>query len=214
MHTRSTICVRHALSALALGLGLALGASGAMAAGAAGAATNTDIETRYRIDVERCNTGQTNQDKATCLREAGAARDEARRSRLTNANESYRQNETARCQALPVEQRDECMLQMSGQNTTTQGSVGAGGVLRETTIEVPGTPVPAPAPGVVPGTTTPVPPALPAPALTPNPPPVVPAPSLTPNAPAAPVAPVAPAAPTSPAAPATTAPVPGTGLTK
>ena len=146
MHTRSTIFARHArhaLSALALGLGLGLGAA-AVHAASSSPVTEADIESRYRLDVERCNTGQTNQDKATCMREAGAARDEARRNRLTNANESYRQNETARCQALPIGERDECMLQMSGQNTTTRGSVGGGGVLRETTIEVPGTPTPAP----------------------------------------------------------------------
>lgn len=224
MHTRSTIFsrhARHAFSALALGLGLGLGAPAAFAA-SAGPVTEADIESRYRLDVERCNTGQTNQDKPTCMREAGAARDEARRNRLTNANESYRQNETARCQALPIGERDECMLQMSGQNTTTQGSVGAGGVLRETTIEVPGTPTPAPAPGLVPGTTSPVPPALPAPGLTPNPPPVVPAPSLAPTAPATPAAPVSPATPVAPMSPATpvsptapaATPAPGTGVMK
>jgi hypothetical protein len=190
---------------MAIGLGLSLSTAAAWAASAS-TPTNADIEARYRLDVERCNTGQTNQDKATCLREAGAARDEARRNRLTNANESYQQNETARCQALPADQREDCMLQMSGQNTTTQGSVGAGGILRETTIEVPGTP--APAGGVVPGATSPAPSALPAPGLTPNPPPAVPAPSLTPTAP------VTPTTPASPTTPATTVPVPGTGLTQ
>jgi hypothetical protein len=208
MHTRSTSVARHALSALALGLGLGLSASAAMAANASTAPNaNSDIETRYRIDVERCNAGQTNQDKATCLREAGAARDEARRNRLTNGNQSYSQNETARCQALPMDQREDCMLQMSGKNTTTQGSVGAGGVLRETTIVVPGTP--APATGTVPGTTAPVPSAVPSTGLTPNAPTTVPSPSLSPTTPATPM-PTSPATPNTPA----TAPVPGTGLMK
>jgi hypothetical protein len=211
MHTRSTSAARHAISALALGLGLGLSAFAAMAANASTAANaNSDIETRYRIDVERCNAGQTNQDKATCLREAGAARDEARRNRLNNGNQSYSQNETARCQALPTDQRDECLLQMSGKDTTTQGSVGAGGVLRETTIVVPGTP--APAAGTVPGTTSPVPSAVPSPGLTPNAPATVPNPSLSPTTPATPM-PMSPATPASPNAPAT-APVPGTGLMK
>src|SRR3546814_13124526 len=80
----------------------------------------------------------------TCLREAGAARDESRRHRLINGNESYQQNQTSRCQALPVAERGDCMLQMSGQDTKVEGSVGAGGVLRETTITIPGTPTPAP----------------------------------------------------------------------
>src|SRR3546814_9681921 len=107
----------------------------------------------------------TNQDKATCWREAGAAREESRRHRLSNGNESYQQNQTSRCQALPVAERGDCMLQMSGQDTKVEGSVGAGGVLRETTITIPGTPTPAP--GAAPVT--------PAPGLTPNPPATVPA---------------------------------------
>ncbi len=178
MLTRSTFLPR--LLASASLIGICLAAPVAMGAGTgAKAQSSADIESRYRLDVERCNTGQTNQDKATCLREAGAARDEARRSRLNNGNESYQQNQTARCQALPVAERNDCMLQMSGQNTNVEGSIGAGGVLRETTITIPGTPTPAP--GAAPVT--------PAPGLTPNPPPVTPAPSLTPAVPSAPAAP-------------------------
>ncbi|HEY9573258.1 MAG TPA: hypothetical protein VIR76_09060 [Pusillimonas sp.] len=173
MLTRSTFLPR--LLASASLLGICLLAPLAMAQGS-GAKTSSDIEARYKLDVERCNTGQTNQDKATCLREAGAARDESRRHRLINGNESYQQNQTSRCQALPVAERGDCMLQMSGQDTKVEGSVGAGGVLRETTITIPGTPTPAP--GAAPVT--------PAPGLTPNPPATVPAPSLAPTAPAVP----------------------------
>src|SRR3546814_8396081 len=77
MLTRSTFLPR--LLASASLLGICLLAPLAMAQGS-GAKTSSDIEARYKLDVERCNTGQTNQDKATCLREAGAARDESRRS--------------------------------------------------------------------------------------------------------------------------------------
>ena len=165
-------------------IGVCLAAPIAMGAGTgANAQPGTDIEARYRLDVERCNTGQTNQDKATCLREAGAARDEARRNRLNNGNQSYQQNQTSRCQSLPEGERNDCMLQMSGQNTRTEGSIGAGGVLRETTITIPGTP--APAAGAAPVT--------PAPGLTPNPPPVTPAPTLAPTTPAVPGTSVTPA---------------------
>ncbi len=167
MHTRSTILSSRLLAACALGACLI--SPLAIAASPGPAMSATDIEARYKTDVARCNAGQTNQDKATCLREAGAAREEANRNRLNNGNpQVYDANQKARCDALPVEQRDECMLQMSGVGTTTQGSIGGGGVLRETTITTTGTP--APAPGTAPG-------------LTPNPPAVVPAPSLTPVAP-------------------------------
>jgi hypothetical protein len=182
MLTRSTFLPRP-LACTSL-VGMCLAAAIAMGAGTgANAQSSTDIEARYKLDVERCNTGQTNQDKATCLREAGAARDESRRNRLNNANESYQQNQTSRCQSLPVAERNDCMLQMSGQDTRTEGSVGAGGVLRETTITIPGTP--APAAGAVPVT--------PAPGLTPNPPPATPAPTLAPAAPAVPGTTVTPA---------------------
>ncbi|NYT83087.1 hypothetical protein H0A70_16490 [Alcaligenaceae bacterium] len=96
-----------------------------------------DPQAQYRLDRERCNTGQTNQDKATCLREAGAALEEARRNRLMRGDASYTSNQTARCESLPAAQREDCRIQMSGQNTRTEGSVAGGGVLRETTITIP-----------------------------------------------------------------------------
>ena len=139
MHTQSTSFSRMKLTAWCVAALLA--APVAMAAGAGvPAKDNSDIEARYQADVARCNTGQTNQDKTTCLREAGAARDEARHHRLSSNNQAYDQNQVQRCQALPAGDRDECMLQMSGQNTLTKGSVGSGGVLRETTITTPAAP--------------------------------------------------------------------------
>lgn len=174
MHTRPILLPFRMLIACALGACLA--APLAMAAGSGAALNTNDIEARYKADIERCKAGQTNQDKPTCIREAGAAREEANRNRLSNNGnpQTYDMNEKARCQALPTAERNDCMLQMSGQNTSTQGSVGGGGVLRETTITTTGTPVPAP--GAAPVT--------PAPGLTSSPPAVVPAPSLTPVPPA------------------------------
>lgn len=161
MHTRPTFLTRQLLAACALGACLATPAVYAAGNGAAQA----DIEARYKLDVQRCNAGQTNQDKATCLQEAGAARDEANRHRLINGNPSYEQNQTQRCNGLPSGAREDCLLQMSGQNTatqstTTQGSISSGGVLRETTITMPASPTTSPQPTVP--ATTPMP-AIPAP---------------------------------------------------
>ncbi|HUH59830.1 MAG TPA: hypothetical protein VL001_07100 [Candidimonas sp.] len=64
--------------------------------------SNDEIQARYLADVERCQAGLTNQDKPTCLQEAGAARDEAKRNRLGNGNQAFDANATARCEALPV----------------------------------------------------------------------------------------------------------------
>ena len=119
-----------------------------------------DYEARYQQDVARCKAGQTNQDLRTCLQEAGAARDEARRNRLGDGSAAFEDNQKKRCMALPVAEQEDCLIQMSGQNTTTRGSIGGGGVLRETVIPIPGTPMPAPAPTPAPGTimpATPVP---------------------------------------------------------
>lgn len=153
--------------------------------------SNDEIQARYLADVERCQAGLTNQDKPTCLQEAGAARDEAKRNRLGNGNQAFDANATARCEALPVAEREECLLQMSGVGTATKGSVGSGGVLRETEITVQGAAeVQQPAQG-----------------LAPVPPPIAPAPSLVPGTPT-------PAPPLQPAQPVPVAPVPGTGLTQ
>lgn len=136
MKHRSATQRRQVLAIFALSAGLF--SAGAFAANGSG--SNADIEAKYRQDIERCNAGQTNQDIATCKREAGAALQEARRKRLlTHRDESLQSNSTARCQALPSGDRDDCMLQMSqNSNTTIQGSVAGGGILRTTTITIPG----------------------------------------------------------------------------
>ncbi|AIT28342.1 putative exported protein [Bordetella holmesii 30539] len=96
----------------------------------------------YKREVARCNAGMSAQDRKTCLREAGAARDEAKRNRLSTGSTSHEQNRTRRCDALPALQRQDCITQMTDPaNTTTRGSVDGGGVMRETVIPVPaGTP--------------------------------------------------------------------------
>lgn len=124
----------------------------ALAAGTAKPAANADAQAQYQKDVARCKSGDTNQDRATCMREAGAALNEARHNRLVEPGAAYAPDATKRCKALPAAQQQDCLTQMSGQNTTTQGSVGSGGILRETVIPVvpaptsPLTPVPTPTP--------------------------------------------------------------------
>lgn len=110
--------------------------------------TAASIQAQYQQDVQRCNAGQTSQSKATCLQEAGAARDEAQRNQLdNNQSANYGANATDRCTKLPQPQRENCLLQMRSP-TKTQGSVEGGGVLRETVIQVPpGTPGSTTVPG-------------------------------------------------------------------
>jgi len=150
MQIHTTIFRRRALTLCATGA--LLFSPLAFAAGPAAAGAQTDASAQYKADVARCKSGQTNQDEATCLREAGAALEEARRNRLSNnaAPGSYRQNALDRCNALPAGQREDCLTQMSGSDTTVKGSVGGGGVLRETTITIPGS-VSGSAPGAASG---------------------------------------------------------------
>lgn len=125
------------------------GLAGVSAARAADASTATSIQSQYEYDVQRCNSGQTNQSKAVCLQEAGAAREEAERKRLDNGQSAnYRNNAVDRCTKLPQPQREDCLLQMRSP-TKVEGSIESGGVLRETVIQVP-----APQPATVPGSST------------------------------------------------------------
>ncbi|KRC86196.1 hypothetical protein ASE30_04410 [Achromobacter sp. Root83] len=146
------------------GLMLIAGAAHAADAGTSGTGTP---QSRYQQDVAACKSGATGQPLQTCLREAGAAREESRRQNLNEASpEQRQQNILARCNRLPEAQRQNCVTQMTAP-TNVRGSVRGGGVLRETVIQVPADSMPpaATAPGMAP-----VPPASTAPGMAPMPP--------------------------------------------
>ena len=111
---------------------------------AADAAAQTGAKSTYQKERADCDAGRTAEDRATCLKEAGAAQDERKRNRLDN-NGSARQNAIERCNALPAKDKPDCMARIEGpsapnQKTTTSGSVAGGGVLRETTTTTQGPP--------------------------------------------------------------------------
>jgi hypothetical protein len=108
---------------------------------------DTDAQARYERERAACMAGQsTNEDRATCLKEAGAALAEARKGNLDNGNGQLRKNAKDRCNALAGDERADCIARMNGEGTVS-GSVGGGGVLREKRTIVPGTPAAQPAPG-------------------------------------------------------------------
>lgn len=121
-----------AIFAIASGLGATY--AGAQTLSAA------EAQERYRADVERCRSGVATQDQRTCMREAGAALEEARRNRLVTGTPSFDQNQRARCERLSGAQRDDCLQLMSDTGATVHGSVEGGGILRETTITIPADP--------------------------------------------------------------------------
>ncbi|MBP7565582.1 MAG: hypothetical protein KA795_06210 [Burkholderiaceae bacterium] len=131
-------------------VGLSIG--GALAAGGS---DNANAQERYRQEAAACNAGQSAQDRATCMQEAGAALDEARRGRLDQSSvaaSTRTGNAVARCEVFTGEELSACRARALGTApaegaTITRGSVEGGGVIRET-IQV--YEVPAGTPGSVP----------------------------------------------------------------
>lgn len=97
------------------------------------ASNSADANARYKADRAACNSGQSNQDRATCLKEAAAALKESRRGRLNGNEDTYDQNALTRCNKLPEDDRDACQRRVKGEGTTS-GSVEGGGVLRELVV--------------------------------------------------------------------------------
>ena len=112
-----------------------------------------DAKARYLKERANCETGNTAQDRATCLKEAGAALDEKKKGKLDNSGSPVA-NATDRCNVLPAKDKADCLARIVGpqgpnQRVTTSGSVEGGGVIRETTTTTPGAVIviqPAPAP--------------------------------------------------------------------
>lgn len=123
--------IRTSLAAVLAAGGL-IGASSALAQAPGTAA---------RMQSERAVCDGVQQDRAACLREAGAAQQEARRNGLTTPM-APDQNALDRCNLQPQADRADCIARITGAGagrTTTEGSVMGGGVIRETVTPVPAT---------------------------------------------------------------------------
>jgi hypothetical protein len=109
-----------------------------LVAGVAAAAGGSlaEAQARYEQDRAACINGQSYQDRATCLREAGAALREAKRARLDDGQSSYERNRLMRCDRLTGGDRDDCLRRMHGEGTLS-GSVEGGGIYRELRTTVP-----------------------------------------------------------------------------
>jgi hypothetical protein len=97
-----------------------------------------EAQARYRQEMEVCNSGHSNQDLATCQREARNALAEYKRGLLGNGNARFSDNARRRCEALSGDERRDCLSRMRGEGIQ-EGSVAGGGILRETiTTVIPG----------------------------------------------------------------------------
>lgn len=131
-----------ALAATLLSAGLLLGLAPTHAASQPSGATPMTPEARYRADRAACIEGRTGQDRATCLKEAGAALAEARRRQLESPATDHAANALARCERLPDADRADCRLRMQGVGSQ-KGSVDGGGILYELVTKSVGAPAPA-----------------------------------------------------------------------
>ena len=95
-----------------------------------------EAQARYKQDRAACLSGQSQQDRASCLREAGAALQAAKRGRLDEGQGAYERNQLLRCDRLAGEDRDDCLRRMRGEGTVS-GSVEGGGLYRELRTTVP-----------------------------------------------------------------------------
>jgi hypothetical protein len=109
-----------------------------LVAGMAAAAGSglSEAQARYQQDRAACNSGQSYQDSATCLKEAGAALQEAKSGSLGAGQSSFEQNQLIRCDRLKAGDRDDCLRRMHGEGTVS-GSVEGGGIYRELRTTVP-----------------------------------------------------------------------------
>lgn len=82
-----------------------------------------------------CMTGNSQQDQATCMREAGAAKQESQRGNLRDSGD-YQANASKRCATLPAADKADCERRANGEGSVS-GSVGSGGVVRELVTPVP-----------------------------------------------------------------------------
>jgi hypothetical protein len=106
---------------------------------AAGDATAADATARYQRERAVCTGGQSNQDRTTCLREASAAHAQMRKNGMQDHDMAFDQNAQKRCQALPNDDRNACLMRMQGHGSTS-GSVSGGGIYRELITTEAGTP--------------------------------------------------------------------------
>lgn len=102
-----------------------------------------DAQTRYRQEMAFCDSGKSSQSRETCRTEARNAYAEARRGGLNDAPDQYMRNAVQRCAEFQGDERTACIARVQTPSRI-EGSVEAGGILREgtITITVP-TPVPA-----------------------------------------------------------------------
>lgn len=137
LHTPSSPVLSRLMAGIGLSLLMATGAAVAQVPITATGTTGIDASGNVQKEREACMTGRTQQDQATCLREANNAAAEKRSGKLDNAGAQFEANARQRCEVLTGQDRTACEARVMGYGNT-QGSVAGGGVIREVeTVVVP-----------------------------------------------------------------------------
>jgi hypothetical protein len=105
----------------------------ALAASFGAAAQDRSAQAAYQAERKACMEGRTtNDDRATCLREAAAAYSEAKRGRLSNnvSDAQKRENALLRCREQPAADRVDCERMARGEGKVS-GSVAEGAIVKE-----------------------------------------------------------------------------------
>lgn len=112
---------------------VSFGVAALLAVGAATAqvaTTGIDASGSYQSEVQACMSGNTQQDRETCLKEARNASAEKKRGRLETYG-MHEEHAKARCDVHQVaEDRAACEARVLGMGSS-EGSVAAGGMIRE-----------------------------------------------------------------------------------
>lgn len=114
----------------------------ALAAGAA-CAVPPGADAVYKQERAACMAAGSTQDRNACLKDAGAARDEARHRRLDNGETPAQllRNALERCKRVADDDRAACERMVRGEGQRS-GSVAEGGVVTQITTRVEPTPAP------------------------------------------------------------------------
>jgi hypothetical protein len=123
------------MKSAAISLSLALCGALASAPGHAAGNARPAGGGSYQQERQACLSGATAEDRATCLREAGAAQQAARHGDLSNGSD-YERNALQRCQRLPPDDREDCERRVRGEGSSS-GSVGGGGIYKELRRTIP-----------------------------------------------------------------------------
>jgi hypothetical protein len=127
-HTHAAAYLRVLLPAC---LATGLLASWALAAPPAAPTEFQKAEARYKAERAACIEQRSNQDRETCLKEAGAVLAEARaaaaRPSNPQAEPDYTANALARCERVPERDRADCRRMVQGQGSR-EGSVAEGAI--------------------------------------------------------------------------------------